>query len=424
MNNHAEDFLAVLHGELIPAFGCTEPIALAYAAAIAREVLGAMPERLVVGCSGNIVKNVKGVIVPGTGGLRGIEAASLIGMAGGDAYCGLEVLGGVTAAHQAQARAHLQKGACQVKLLSSDHRLHITVEAFAGQDVALVEIVNAHTNVVRAEKNGIPIPRFIAKGEVEQEAQALDLGFMSFERIVDFARQVDICRVAELLDRQIEYNTKIAERGLEHPYGANVGATLIEVYGSDIKVRAKALPAAGSDARMGGCEMPVVINSGSGNQGMTVSLPVIAYAGELGASRESLYRALVISNLTAIYQKKEIGRLSAYCGAVSAAAGAGAGIAYLMGGDTPQIASVVSNTLANVAGIICDGAKASCAAKIASSVEAAIMAVNLTFRCRSFQAGEGLVNADADITVRDVGLVAREGMGKTDEVILRVMING
>lgn len=412
--------VAVLKKELIPAFGCTEPIAIAYAAAKARDVLGGMPDSMIVSCSGNIVKNVKGVVVPATGGMKGIEAAAVIGIAAGDAERQLEVIRQVSREQRTEAARLLEKKICQIKLLKTTEKLHIMVEAFKGTESSLVELKGTHTGIVRIEKNGQTV--FLSK--VQEAVQEEEIAqFLNFDVIHEFAQTVEIEDVADILEMQIVYNSKIAEYGMTHKYGANIGATLIEVYGKDIKILAKALPAAGSDARMGGCEMPVVINSGSGNQGMTVSLPVIAYARELKATKEQLYRALCISNLSAIYQKSEIGRLSAYCGAVSAGAGAGAGIAYLMGGGTAEIASVVSNTLANVAGIICDGAKASCAAKIASSVEAALMAVNLTFRGDSFQPGEGVVKEDANTTVKSVAAIAREGMRETDEVILDIMVS-
>lgn len=418
--NCCNSCIEVLKRELIPAFGCTEPIAIAYASAKARDVLGAMPEEIVVSCSGNIVKNVKGVVVPATGGLKGIEAAAVIGIAGGDTERKLEVLHRVTDEDRQKASQLLAAGICKAKLLKTDEKLHILVEVRKGENTASVELKHTHTGIVRIVKNGQVI--FQAQEEQKEEEAQQSLDFLNFHTIYEFAQTVNIEEIKPVIEKQIQYNTRIAEYGLTHDYGANVGATLVEVYGRDIKILAKALPAAGSDARMGGCEMPVVINSGSGNQGMTVSLPVIAYARELGASEEQLYRALCISNLTAIYQKSEIGRLSAYCGAVSAGAGAGAGIAYLMGGGVEEIASVVSNTLANVAGIICDGAKASCAAKIASSVEAAIMAVNLTFRGKSFHAGEGVIKEDANRTVKGVATIAREGMRETDDVILDVMV--
>lgn len=411
--------LDILREELIPAFGCTEPIAIAYAAAVGCAALGCQPERMTARCSGNIVKNVKGVVVPATGGLKGIEAAALTGAVGGDPGAGLEVLHDITEEHRAEVRRLLAAGVCRAELLPTGEKLHLILDMAAGADQVQVELCRTHTGIVRMEKNGEVLYR---QALPEGEQEGTDSGLLSFETIWQFAGCVRPEDVRELLERQIRYNTKIAEHGLSHPYGAGIGPTMISVYGHDIKVLARALPAAGSDARMGGCEMPVVVNSGSGNQGMTVSLPVIAYARELKVSQEELYRALCISNLTAIYQKRQIGRLSAYCGAVSAAAGAGAGIAYLLGGDAEQIAQVVSNTLANVSGILCDGAKASCAAKIASSVEAALLAVELTLHGQNFPAGEGVIQPSPDATVAKVAAIAREGMAATDEVILKVMV--
>lgn len=414
--------IKLLQRELVPAYGCTEPVAIAYAAAKAKEILGAAPERLIVSCSGNIIKNAKSVVVPATGGLKGIEAAAAIGIAGGDAEAGLEVLHQINESHRQKAASFLSEKKCRVRHLKTEEKLHIVVEAFGKGGNSLAEIKYSHTNVVRMEKDG----KTVFDSEDKRRHKCTDAEekteFLDFNTIYQFAQDVKISDIKELLDRQISCNTEIAEYGMTHKCGANVGTTLVEMYGKDVKTLARALPAAGSDARMGGCEMPVVINSGSGNQGMTVSLPVITYAREMNASAEQLYRALCISNLTAIYQKSEIGRLSAFCGAVSAGAAAGAGIAYLLGGKEEQIASVVSNTLANVAGIICDGAKASCAAKIASSVGAAIMAVNLTMYGNSFSPGDGVVKEDANATVKSVAAIAREGMKETDEVILGIMV--
>lgn len=409
----------ILHRELAPAFGCTEPIAIAYAAAQARRILGCIPEQITVRCSGNIVKNVKGVVVPATDGLCGIEAAAVTGAVGGEADSGLEVLHAVTNEHRHRIRELLRQNICRVELLDTQEKLHLIVEMSAGGENALAEVRGSHTGIVRMEKNHAVV--FSAE-QTECGASEEDCGFLSFDTIYEFAQTVcpeDVCAV---LDRQIRYNTEIAEYGLAHACGAGIGAMLRSVYGDNVRTMARALPAAGSDARMSGCGLPVVINSGSGNQGMTVSLPVIAYARALGVSREQLYRALCVSNLSAIYQKQQIGRLSAYCGAVSAGAGAGAGIAYLMGGSAKQIAGVVSNTLANVAGIFCDGAKASCAAKIASCVEAAQMAVEQTFRERSFRAGDGIVQNTPDATVETVAMIARDGMRTADELILQAMV--
>ena len=409
----------LLRQELVPAFGCTEPIAIAYAAARARQLLGSLPERMQVLCSGNIIKNVKGVVVPATGNRKGIEIAAIIGAVAGDADSKLEVLHHVTDADREQAARLLERGICTVGLLQSNEKLHIRLEAFAGEHRTLVELKRTHTGIVREEKDGEVL--FSAE-ETQEQAEGVRADFLNFGTIFRFANEVEIADVQETLERQISCNTAIAEAGLTHRYGAGVGRALIDAYGKDVRVLAKAMPAAGSDARMGGCELPVVINSGSGNQGMTVSLPVIAYAKQMGVSRETLYRALCVSNLTALYQKEQIGRLSAFCGAVSAGAGAGAGIAYLKGADADQIARVVSNTLANVAGIICDGAKASCAAKIASSVEAALLAIDLMLGGHDFESGDGIIQSCPDKTVEKVAEIAREGMRQTDEVILKVMI--
>ena len=417
-----DSFIRILKKELMPALGCTEPIALAYASAKAREILGKMPEKLTVTCSGNIIKNVKGVVVPATGGLRGIEAAALVGAVGGDASKELEVLCSVTDEDRAKVKELLEQHICQVKISDSKAKLHIIVEMEAGEDSSLVELIHSHTEIVRMMKNGQALLKRSysenAGDEEEEEYRVLNM-----ENIYRFANEVNTEDVKEILDPQISYNSKIAEEGLREVYGANVGKTLVEVYGKSFEVMAKALPAAGSDARMSGCELPVIINSGSGNQGMTVSLPVIACARELGADEEKRYRALCISNLTALYQKRDIGRLSAYCGAVSAAAGAGAGMMYLMGGSLDEISRVIAYTIANVGGIICDGAKSSCAAKITSAVEAALLAIHLTQKNRGFGSGEGVVKDTIAETVAGVSTIAREGMQTTDEVILDVMVN-
>lgn len=417
-----DSFVKILKKELVPALGCTEPIALAYAAAKAREVLGTMPERIVATCSGNIIKNVKGVVVPATGGLRGIEAAVLIGTVGGDPSKELEVLSTVTDEDRDTVRKLLEADICEVKVSENNAKLHIIIEMWAGETSSLVEIIHSHTEIVRMLKDGkVLLKKDIKNLDGEEEDE--DYNFLNMENIYCFAKEVDLEDVKETLDKQIQYNTQIAEAGMEGIYGANVGKTLVEAYGKSLDVLAKALPAAGSDARMSGCELPVIINSGSGNQGMTVSLPVIICAKELNASEEARYRALCISNLTALYQKRDIGRLSAYCGAVSAGAGAGAGMMYLMGGGLEEISKVVEYTLANVGGIICDGAKSSCAAKIASAVEAALLAIRLIEKNRGFGSGEGVVKDTVEETVEGVSAIAREGMQITDEVILDVMVN-
>ena len=423
MNQKVYDsYVKILNKELIPALGCTEPIAIAYAAAKAREVLGKFPEQVVSTCSGNIVKNVKGVVVPATGGLRGIEAATLIGAVGGDPARELEVLTSVTDEDRAKVRELLEKKICHVKLSENKAKLHIIVEMTAGTDSALVEIMHTHTNIIRIEKNGQVLMQEKAGDEEDDDDENI-YQFLNLDDIVAFANEVKLEDVADLLKRQVEYNSKIAEVGLTETYGANVGKTLVENYGTSFEVMARALPAAGSDARMGGCELPVVINSGSGNQGMTVSLPVVALAKEMGASEEQLLRALCVSNLTAAYEKRDIGRLSAYCGAISAGAAAGAGMMYLKGGSVSEIGNVVLCTIGNVGGVLCDGAKSSCAAKIASAVDAALLAIHLTEKQRTFGSGEGLVKDTLAETVAAISTVAREGMQVTDDVILDVMVN-
>ena len=421
MNQKVYDsYIKILNKELIPALGCTEPIAIAYAAAKAREVLGKFPEQVVSTCSGNIVKNVKGVVVPATGGLRGIEAATLIGAVGGDPARELEVLTSVTDEDRAKVRELLEKKICHVKLSENKAKLHIIVEMTAGTDSALVEIMHTHTNIIRIEKNGQVLMQEKAGDEEDDDDENI-YQLLNLDDIVAFANEVKLEDVADLLKRQVEYNSKIAEVGLTETYGANVGKTLVENYGTGFEVMARALPAAGSDARMGGCELPVVINSGSGNQGMTVSLPVIEYAKELQSPPERLYRALTLSNLTAIYQKEGIGRLSAYCGAVSAGASAGAGIAYLLGGGRAEAAHTIVNALAISPGITCDGAKPSCAGKIAAAVDAGILGYYMFLNGQEFRGGDGIISKGIESTLRNVTRLGKEGMKETDEEIIRIM---
>lgn len=417
-------YLQIMHEELLPALGCTEPIAIAYAAAKAAEALGREPERLVAACSGNIIKNVKGVIVPGTDDLRGIKASALLGAFAGDASKQLEVLSSVTPDDVARCRALLAQDICQEEHLHSASPLHIVIRAYVGGDSVEVELKDAHTNIVRISRNGETI--FSHSGcpaPGDDTAQLTDRSCLSVQKICDFAASCDTRDVAEVLQRQIDYNLRIAEEGLRHQYGANVGATLLKVFGTEnLDNLAKAYAAAGSDARMSGCVLPVIINSGSGNQGITASLPVIVYARYLHKTQEELYRALVISNLIAIHQKTRIGRLSAYCGVVSAACGSGAAITYLSGGSYEQICKTITNTLANVSGIVCDGAKPSCAAKIASSLDAALMAHHMAMNEKTFGAGEGLVKEDVERTIQSVGQLASKGMLAADAEILKIMI--
>jgi L-cysteine desulfidase len=417
-----QNYVDILKEELIPALGCTEPIAIAYASAKAREVLGAMPEKIIAECSGSIFKNVKGVIIPTSKNLRGVEAAAILGAVGGDASKKLEVLSTVDENALEQTKVLIEKGICQEKILDTAAKLHIIIRAYSGNETASVEVVHTHTGIVRIEKNGEVLLDIPYKTE-EDKSQTTGREGMNIEDILKFANTVHISDVQDVLGRQVQYNTAISDEGLHRIYGANIGMTLLSVYGDDVKVRAKAAAAAGSDARMSGCELPVVINSGSGNQGMTASLPVIVYARELSVTTERLYRALCVSNLVAIYQKTKIGRLSAYCGAVSAATGAGAGISYLYGGGVKEISQTITSTLANVSGIVCDGAKPSCAAKIASSVDAALLACYMTMQGRGFNSGEGIVKDSIDGTIDSVGKLAKNGMKVTDDEILKIMTN-
>ena len=417
--NHYETYLQILRAELVPALGCTEPIAIAYAAAVARRVLGEMPKRIIAACSSNIIKNVKSVIVPTTGDLRGIEASAILGAVAGRADRELEVLSCVQPEDVEQTRRLLESGMCKTELLRSDSCLHIRITAESEAHTAMVEIRDEHTRIIRVERDSEPL--YTAQPDEQKDEPCADYQSLNVADIYAFACTVQIEEVQEILDRQITYNLKIAEEGLAHCYGASVGVTLLKSYGDDIKNVARAFPAAGSDARMSGCVLPVVINSGSGNQGMTASLPVIKYAQHIGATREQLYRALVLSNLIAIHQKTGLGRLSAYCGAISAGVGAGAGICYLLGGDYDAVAHTVVNAVAILSGTICDGAKPSCAAKIAAAVDAGIMGYRMYLHHREFRHGEGIVGSNVDDTIAKVGVLAQQGMRQTDRTILDIM---
>ena len=412
-------FLQTLERELIPALGCTEPIAIAYAAAKARQVLGEMPRGIRLRCSGNIIKNVRGVAVPNAGGLRGVEAAAILGAVGGDADRELEVLQAVTPRHLELTRQLLEEHFCTCSLQENVANLYIVAEVFSEGHTASVTIINRHTLITRIEKDGRELFR---QDPVTQKSDDTDWSGWSVAAIVEFAETVDIARVRALLDGQIDLNGTISNAGLHRPFGAQIGRTLLDVCEDTVWTRAKARAAAGSDARMGGCSLPVVINSGSGNQGITVSLPVMEYAAELKVPREKLYRALIISNLISIFQKHYIGSLSAFCGAVTAAAGCGAAITWLHGGTLENICDTIANTVANVGGMVCDGAKASCAAKIASAVDAAIMAHHLSMRGLHFQPGEGIIQDDPQKTIRSLGYIGRVGMRSTDAEILNLML--
>jgi L-cysteine desulfidase len=420
--NIYNNYLAILNEELVVAMGCTEPIAIAYASAKARQILGKMPEHCIVSCSGNIVKNAKGVTVPNSGGLKGIATAAVLGIVGGDSSRTLAVLETVTEQDIIQTQKLLAEDFCQCELLENIAGLYIMVHITAGTDSVEVVIENYHSNIVRITKNGENLFIKTDSPAAPKESRP-DKSLLNMKDILAFATEVKLAEVEKLLSRQIEYNCAISQEGLDHPYGVQVGRTLMADFDvSSVKLRAKAAAAAGSDARMSGCPLPVVINSGSGNQGITVTMPVVEYAKEYGATREQLYRALIVSNLVAIHQKKYIGSLSAYCGAVSAACGSGAGIAFLLGCSYEEICTTVTNTIANIGGMVCDGAKPSCAAKIASAVDAALMALHLSRKNLVFQPGEGLVQENIEKTISDIGRMGREGMKSTDIEILNIML--
>lgn len=414
-------FISILKDELIPALGCTEPIAIAYASSKAKEVLGQFPDEITVKCSGNIIKNVKGVVVPTTGNMKGIETSAILGAVAGIASNKLEVLSDVKKEDIEKTKELLDLNICKVELEEGVENLYIKVVAKKGEEWASVTILDNHTNIVRIEKDGTVL--FDMDNESQQKNPMIKDADLNIRNIYDFANNVDIEELKEVLDRQIEYNIKIATEGLIHKYGANVGESLIKHYGNDIKILAKAYAAAGSDARMSGCTLPVIINSGSGNQGITVSVPVIVYAKHLQVSDEKMYRALILSNLIAIYQKRGIGKLSAFCGVVSAASGCAAGITYLHDEPFEVITKSITNVLANVSGIVCDGAKPSCAAKIASSVDAAIMAHYMAIDGRTFCPGEGLVKGNVEETIKSICRMGKIGMKGTDIEILNIMIN-
>ena len=418
-------FIAILQEELVPALGCTEPIAIAYAGAHARALLGKIPDRVCIKSSGNIIKNVKSVTVPNSGNMKGIPAAAAIGIIGGNPDKGLEVLADITEADITRTKEFLEQVPCKVSLLDTVASLHFIVEVFAGADSASVEIIHQHTNIVRTTKNGKEVMS-VPFDPASANAALTDRSGLSVKKILAFADTIDLNRVRPILERQIEYNTRIAQEGLAHRYGINAGANLLKAAEAEqavtVKIRAQAAAAAGSDARMSGCTLPVVTNSGSGNQGLTASLPVIVFAEEKKLPHDRLLRGLLVSNLIAIHQKTRIGRLSAYCGAVSAACGSGAAVTYLSGGSYEQVCETITNTLAVVSGIVCDGAKPSCASKIASSVDAALNAHYLAMQNRVFQAGEGIVKGDIEKTIAGVGSVAADGMRETDKVILRIMV--
>lgn len=415
-----DEYVTILHDELVCAMGCTEPIAVALCAALARKALGMLPERVSVAASSNIIKNVKSVVVPNTGGARGIAAAAAAGVVAGDADAELEVLSHVTDEQISQMHAYLDEHEITLAASEKPYVFDIEVRVSAAGHEASCEIAGHHTNVIRLERDGdVLLSRDFEESQAADGAG--DRSLLSVEDIVTFADEVDLADVSDVLERQISCNVAVAREGLAGDWGANIGSILLAAYGDEVHNRAKAWAAAGSDARMGGCELPVVINSGSGNQGITASIPVIVYANELGSSHEELLRALVVSNLVTIHLKTGIGRLSAYCGATSAGAGAAAGICYLYGGRFNEIAHTVVNAIAVDSGMICDGAKASCAAKIASAVEAGLLGLQMQQHGSEFYGGDGIVVKGVENTIRAVNVLAHDGMRETDRTIIELM---
>ena len=415
-----EGYLQILKEELLPAMGCTEPISVAYAAALARDTLGALPEKVEISVSGNILKNVKSVVVPNTGGMKGVTSAAAAGIVGGDASKKLEVISSVTPSDKQKICNYLSSAEFSVSQSRSGCIFDIGVKVYKGSDSAFVRIVGHHTNVVQIEKNANSLLN--VNYDDKEHASLTDRSILSVAKIIEFADEVKIADVEQVIRRQIQYNTAISREGLTNDYGARIGKVVLLSFGESIHNRAKAVAAAGSDARMNGCSLPVVIVSGSGNQGMTASLPVIEYANYLEKSEEELIRALVVSDLITIHLKTGIGRLSAYCGAVSAGCGAGSGVCYLYGGKLEEISNTIVNALAIDSGIICDGAKSSCAAKIASAVEAGLLGFEMSKHDCNFCAGDGILDNCVEETIENIGDIARNGMRGTDEEIIKLMI--
>ncbi len=412
-------YVQILKEELVMAMGCTEPIAISYACAKATQVLDHLPDRIVVKASGSIIKNVKSVIVPHTNGLKGIEVAAAAGALYGDADAKLEVLSSATREQIEELPEYVQNTNITVQHIEQGHVFDLEIHVYYEQEHASVRIVDTHTNIVQIEKNW----QVIFEDKTTSLELKADHSALIMKQIWDFSQTVDIDDVKEILDRQITCNMAIANEGIHNSYGANIGHVILNMDSDCVKTKAKAYAAAGSDARMNGCELPVVINSGSGNQGITCCVPVVVYAKELDCTQEQLYRALVLSNLTAIYIKTGIGTLSAFCGAVSAGAAAGAGVAYLHNGTYKEIQHTIVNALAILSGTICDGAKASCAAKIASSVDAGIMGYYMYKNKQQFYAGDGIVAHSVDETIQNIGTLGSQGMLQTNDKIIEMMIS-
>ena len=419
MENYNQ-FVDILNSELKPAMGCTEPIAIAYCASIVKEVLGGLPTDVKIHVSGNIIKNVKSVKVPNTNGKVGIRVAAAIGLVAGDSRKELEVIANSKEEDVLKLESYMEEASINVFPVDNEHTLYIEIIGTLNDDVAKVIILDAHTNVYLVEKNNKVL--YFNDKKVSNPVVTINKSVLNIHDIIEFANIVDINDIKDVLDRQIEYNLAIANEGINGNYGANIGKTIMKYANNDILTKCKAMAAAGSDARMNGCEMPVVINSGSGNQGITCSVPVITYAKHLNVSDELLYRALVVSNLTTIHIKNSIGKLSAFCGVVIAGAGCGAGIAYLEGGREREINHTIVNALGIISGVLCDGAKASCAAKIASSVEAGMLGYFMFKDGNQFISGDGFIKKGVENTIKAIGELARVGMCETDKEIIQLMM--
>lgn len=415
-----DEYIAILKEELVPAMGCTEPIALAYGAAKAREVLGCVPERIIAKCSGNIVKNVRCVTIPNSNGLMGIPAGVILGAVGGNADKGMEVLESVTEEDIFLTKKLLDENICRVELLDTPIVLHIILELYAADQHVVLEIKYDHTNITQIIKNDKII---YSKDDKDQSNIKTNRSLLNLDDIKKFADEVNLDDIKDILNFQIKYNMAIAQEGMTGKYGLGIGRVIMDSYNSSVLTQMRSMAAAASEARMGGCDLPVIINSGSGNQGIACSVSVIVYAREMKLPDYILYRALVFSNLLTIYQKMYIGKLSAFCGAVSASCASGAAITYMVGGSLNHIKKTIENTLANIPGIICDGAKISCAAKIASSLDAAFLAHRLAMCNQSYQPFTGILQEETSETIACVGKIGKEGMKETDKEILKIMIN-
>ena len=414
-----QSFLDILEEELIPAMGCTEPIALAYAAAKATQVLGVLPEQIVAHCSGNMIKNVRCVRIPNSGGMTGVEAACALGALCGDADRHMEVLEAVTNEGRRLTAAFLLQGRCRVEYLESPIPLHFVLELVNGEHRVTLEVRHSHTNIYRIEKDG----QVLLKNEEQQEEpNTADRGHLSVENIYEFAETVELEKILPFVQKQIDCNMAIAQEGMKGGYGLAIGKAILDTYADGVITKIRAYAAAASEARMEGCDLPVIITSGSGNQGIASTVPVIVYAREKGFPEERMYRAMIFSSLLTVYQKEFIGKLSAFCGAVSASCAAGAAITYLIGGTVEQIEDTIDNTMANIPGIICDGAKASCAAKIASALDAAMLAHALAMQGKAYAANTGILQSDTGETISCVGYIGKVGMKQTDSEIVKMMI--